>query len=273
MGFVFSILGILCFLYYAVIVVYSGFWTSFAFIWIIFGSLLIMAAVVCHFYGRIRDKIPLGMKVGAVTLACAGVVIFVVVEFLIGLNFFPEQKQSADYAIVPGSQFEGDTPGKSLAYRLDEAVEYAQIHPNTILILSGGKLGEEGTSEADIMYDYLLAHGVPDYQMIKEDRSTNTYENMFYSKSIIDERENLRRESARVALTEMGYPVPPDSGTSINVVIITSNFHVMRAKSIAKKIGIENVTAIPVESDPVLFVHNCVRECFAILKDKFMGHM
>ncbi len=273
MQFVFWVLGILCFLYYGVIVVYSGFFTSFAYIWIIFGALCILAGIVCRVYPSVRRKVPLRLEVGVITLFSAGVVIFAAVEILIGISSFTTQKQSADYAIVPGAQFCGDTPGRTLTYRLDEAVEYARIHPNTIIILSGGRAEGEDRSEADVMYDYLAGHGVPEYQMIKEDRSTNTYENMLYSKAIIDGRERERRAAARTALSEMGYEVPPDSETSINVAIITSNFHVMRAKGIAEKLGIPNISAIAVSSDPVLFVHNCVRECFAILKDKFLGHI
>ena len=47
----------------------------------------------------------------------------------------------------------------------------------------------------------------------------------------------------------------------------------LRAKGIARHVGLPNVSGISAKSDPVLFVHFCVRECFAILKDKFVGNM
>jgi len=72
---------------------------------------------------------------------------------------------------------------------------------------------------------------------------------------------------------QSGYLVPPNEEVTIRVGIITSNFHVFRAKSIAKEIGIQNVTGIAAKTDPVLFLHFCVRECFAILKDSFVGNM
>ena len=59
----------------------------------------------------------------------------------------------------------------------------------------------------------------------------------------------------------------------IRVGILTSNFHELRAKGIARHVGLPNVSGISAKSDPVLFVHFCVRECFAILKDKFVGNM
>ena len=44
-------------------------------------------------------------------------------------------------------------------------------------------------------------------------------------------------------------------------------------EGIARKIGLTDNSGIAARSDPVLFLHFCVRECFAILKDKFMGNM
>ena len=42
---------------------------------------------------------------------------------------------------------------------------------------------------------------------------------------------------------------------------------------IAKKWGFENVYGISAQSDPVLFIHLCVRECASIVKDRRMGNM
>ena len=55
--------------------------------------------------------------------------------------------------------------------------------------------------------------------------------------------------------------------------ILTSNFHVFRARMIAEKWGIPKVYGIPSKSDPILFPHLCVRECLAIIKDRLMGNM
>lgn len=77
----------------------------------------------------------------------------------------------------------------------------------------------------------------------------------------------------RKVMADAGYLVPPDEEMTIRVGIVTSNFHVLRAKGIAKKIGISDISGIASKSDPVLFLHFCIRECFAILKDKFVGNM
>ena len=58
MAVVFGILGILCLMYYGVIVIYSGAGTSFSAIWIILALGFFAAAAVMKFYPRFRDKIP-----------------------------------------------------------------------------------------------------------------------------------------------------------------------------------------------------------------------
>lgn len=270
---IFGILSALCLIYYGVILFYSGIETSFSVIWLVFSLCFALLGVLARFYGKFRDRVPLRLEVSVITVAAAFFVIFVVVEIAMGLNFFSLKKESADYVIVLGAQVKGDKPSKTLQYRLEKAYEYAAVHPNTVLVLSGGQGAGEGMSEARAMYEYLRKRGIPEGQMILEENSTSTYENLVYSKLIIINRETERRETLRHVMAEYGYEVPPDEEITIRIGIVTSNFHVMRAKGIAKKIGMQNVAGIAAKSDPVLFVHFCVRECFAILKDKFVGNM
>ena len=84
------------------------------------------------------------------------------------------------------------------------------------------------------MYRYMKSRGVPDYQLLLEESSRSTYENMVYSKILITERERLRRATLRAAMAEYGYLLPPDEEITIRVGILTSNFHELRAKGIAK---------------------------------------
>ena len=63
----------------------------------------------------------------------------------------------------------------------------------------------------------------------------------------------------------------PDKPLQIGV--LTSNFHLFRAMKIGEKCGFEHLYGVASSSDPILFVHLCVREGMAILKDKFLGNM
>ena len=62
-------------------------------------------------------------------------------------------------------------------------------------------------------------------------------------------------------------------GKPLQIGVLTSNYHLYRAMQIGKKNGFASLSGVSASSDPVLFVHFCVRESLAILKDKFMGNM
>ena len=99
-------------------------------------------------------------------------------------------------------------------------------------------------------------------------------ENVAFSRVLI-EQDRLKRKREKEAFYPPIGPgaqaLAPDKPTEIGV--LTSNYHVFRARLTAKKWGIENVSGIAAESDPVLFVHLCVRECASILKDRLVGNM
>ena len=73
-----------------------------------------------------------------------------------------------------------------------------------------------------------------------EDKSLNTEQNMEYSKVLIKE------------------------GTSVG--IITNDFHLFRAKQIARKYGLDNVCGIAAKSTPVDLPNTMLREVLAEIK-------
>ncbi len=273
LDFIFGILGVLCLVYYGIIVLYSGFGTSFSPVWIVLAVCFFLMAAVCHFYWRFRERIPLKVEVSVITVVAALFFVFAVVEAAMGCCVLFGRAYSTDYVIVLGAQVRGSVASRSMQYRLDKALEYARANPNTVMILSGGQGPGEDISEAEMMYGYLLENGVPEHQMIKETQSHSTYENLVYSRLLIEERESARLSAVRRIMAEEGYQMPDDAGMTIGVGVITNNFHLLRAEGIASRVGFTNVSGIAAKSDPVLFLHFCVRECFAILKDKFVGNM
>ena len=158
MEFLFWFFGVFCLAYYGVIVCYSGPSTSFAPIWLVLSACLFIIATVVHFYDRFRDRISLRLEVSAVTALAAIFVVFVCVEIAMGVNFFSLDKQSADYVIVLGAQVRGKALSRTLEYRLEKALEYARVHPNTVLVLSGGQGAGEDMTEAEAMYELSLIH-------------------------------------------------------------------------------------------------------------------
>ena len=251
-----AVCGAVCLLYFIAIMIYSGIGTSFAFVWLFLSAVLFTGAGGCRF-GRIAPgKIPLWMNVAAVTLFGTGVIIFIIVEILIFTGITSSEEPDLDYVIVLGAKVKREGVSKSLQMRLDRAIEYGEKNPGTIFVLSGGKGPDEPVSEAEAMKDYMVYNGIKREQIILEDRSSSTVENIAYSRVAIENDMALHGKTAPV-----------------KIGVVTSDFHVFRARQIPTKWGIPHIYGIAPRSDIWLMPHYCVRECAAILKDKLMGNM
>ena len=127
------------------------------------------------------------------------------------------------------------------------------------------------------MFEYLSYNGVPKDKMVLETFSTSTVENIAYSKVLIDQMEDEKVKEREHRGPVIRSAAPDDfvevEKKPVQVGILTSNFHVFRARMIAEKWGIPKVYGIPSKSDPILFPHLCVREGLAIIKDRLMGNM
>lgn len=267
-------LAVLCAGYFVVIVVYAGISTSFAFIWLFFAALCLFLAYGKWFYARNLERIPRWVPVFVVTSCVAGLAVFAATCVLVFLGAASSNRQGLDYVIVLGARVKENTVSNSLKKRLDKAMEYVQENPETVLVLSGGKGTDEQESEAKAMYDYLIYNGVNPSQLLLEERSVSTVENIAFSRVVIEHHRNQEKK-APAPLTKrpasVPYAVAPDR--PLEVGVLTSNFHIYRACLTAEKWGFENVYGISASSDPVLFIHLCVRECASIVKDRLMGNM
>lgn len=70
---------------------------------------------------------------------------------------------------------------------MDKGIEYYQKNPTAKFVVSGGQGADEPVSEAFAMRKYLQSQNIPNHQILFEDKSTTTYENMLFSKRIINE--------------------------------------------------------------------------------------
>lgn len=275
MTWVLAALAAVCLIYYVIIIFYSGIATSFSVVWPMIAAGLALVAAGRVFYRHNRDKVPLWLPVSVVTVICTGILVFVIVEVMVFTGVASGDTPNLDYLIVLGARVREDGISKSLKQRLDKAIEYVEQNPETVLVLSGGQGDDEPVSEAAAMREYLVFNGVREEQMILETVSTSTVENIAYSRVAIETDQKWRKKEAAAKNDRIvvpgGYATVPDKPLLIGV--LTSNFHVFRAKQIAKKWGIPDIYGISCDTDPVLFVHFCVRECAAILKDKLMGNM
>lgn len=94
-----------------------------------------------------------------------------------------------DIVLVFGCRTYGYTPSWQLKSRLDTAYELLEAMPDSVCIVSGGEGVNEGVAEAYSMSRYLEERGIDKERIYEEPDSTNTYENIEFSMSLIEENE------------------------------------------------------------------------------------
>lgn len=131
-------------------------------------------------------------------------------------NLFPVSKEP-DYIIILGSGLFGDRVPPLLAQRLDKGRQiYEKFGRRPQIIVSGGQGPDELISEAQAMAKYLLNQGLPEKAIILEDQSRTTYENLTFSKTLMDPN-----------LVEKGFSL-----------VVTNSFHALRAGIYMRRVGI-----------------------------------
>ncbi|MCR5145509.1 MAG: YdcF family protein [Lachnospiraceae bacterium] len=91
--------------------------------------------------------------------------------------------------VVLGCRVYGTKASLMLEERLYAALKYLNENPSSKVIVSGGQGHDEGISEAECMYNWLIDKGLEPSRIILENKSTTTYENILYSFEIIENRK------------------------------------------------------------------------------------
>ena len=243
---IFAVLGVLCLLYCLTIFFFMGYGTSFFLIW---GMIAVACGGMALLLSRTDwlDKLPKWLKRSFVILCCVGGAIFLFVEGMILSEFGTKAENSADYVIVLGAQWKSSGPSYVLKKRLDKAVDYLLDNPDTQVIVTGGQGINEHITEAEGMYSYLVEAGIEPERIHQEDQATNTVENLVLSSAFLDKETD-------------------------KVVLVTNNFHMFRALSLAKGQGYENVEGLAAGSYPGMLPNNLLREFFGVGKDFLVGN-
>lgn len=128
-------------------------------------------------------RFPLWQRIVLLVIVAA-VACFAVLE---GMVLSGARTRIADGAGAPevmvifGCKVETWGPSTLLQDRLDTALGYLEDHPDMTVVVSGGQGPDEPMSEAQCMYDYLTAHGVDGENIVLEENSSNTWENIRYT--------------------------------------------------------------------------------------------
>lgn len=179
-----------------------------------------------------------------ILIGSVGVAILSVALYGYGVRDTVTYKEDA--IIVLGAGIKGNEMSATLKGRLDAAIAYAKKNPRAFLVLSGGQGPGESITEAEAMKDYLLANApsIRFTQLIVENESTSTHENMVFAKKKLD---------ARFA---PGY----------KVAFVTSDFHVLRSNVLASFSGLKGTTHLHAEVPWYIVPGAYLRECLALVK-------
>lgn len=133
------------------------------------------------------------------------------------LNLLPVGRKRYGYIIVLGGGLkDGREVTPLLARRVDKGIQAYRHNEGSILVLSGGKGGDEKIAESEAMKNYALKQGVPESDILVEDQSANTRENLLFSCELIKNH-------------------PRNTGS---LLVVTTRYHVLRALLLAKNMGI-----------------------------------
>ncbi|MCS7461173.1 YdcF family protein [Paenibacillus doosanensis] len=160
------------------------------------------------------------------------------------MNTWPDHlSASGDAGIVLGAALWNGEPSPALKERLDRAaLLYKQRRIAHIIVSGGPDRSDSQLTEADGMRSYLLRFGIPDTAVVMERRSTSTYENILFSREIV-QRNDWH-----------------------STVIITHKYHAPRALDIAKFVGLEHPEVSAVDSKVLMMSWHQSRETMAWIK-------
>lgn len=167
---------------------------------------------------------------------------FLSVQYLMVKEAHREDEEDIDALIILGAKVYGMKPSRSLRYRLDRALVYLKKHPETLVVVSGGQGDDEDVPEAFAMRDYLVKKGYDKENIVTEEESTSTWENLLFSKTILDER--------------LG---------DYKAMVVSNDYHLYRARMLAERMGIE-VSTLSAKTPTDRLLLSRLREFFAIMK-------
>jgi len=181
-------------------------------------------------------------------LVLAGVLAFGTLFGIVVTGAHDEINGEPQMMIILGCQVKPWGPSVLLQDRLDKALEYLDQHPDMVVVAAGGQGSDEHVSEARAIADYLIEHGFPENQILLEDQSHNTEQNLYYAVDL---------------LTAEGYDVTAD------VVIVSNGFHLARVRMLwARACGTaENLSTLAAPSSHVPSrIKMYIREPLALVK-------
>jgi len=173
-----------------------------------------------------------------------GCVSFIYIEGRIFESMKSNDDVDVKYAVVLGAGIDGGKPSLTLKRRLDSGIQFLEEHPSAKLVVSGGFGSGLRISEAEVMKRYLIERGINEGRILKEEKSATSDENLNYTQELLREQDGEQLQ---------------------DIVIITSDYHMFRAKVIASKY-FSRVYGIASDTPFSIMINYSIREYLAVLK-------
>ena len=204
-------------------------------------------------YSYKGSRKPLWLKI-VLALMLIGAIMFGIAYAMVMGGGVSRIEDESNIMVILGCRVMPWGPSTLLLDRLDTALEHLEENPDMTVVVTGGQGDNEPTSEAQAMYEYLTSHGVPEEQLLMEDQSTSTL-------------ENLQNTSA--LLHEQGYD------TTQEILVVTNDFHLTRTRMLFERVwGGDynlNTLAAPTSHLPSR-IKMYVREPLALIKSALLDH-
>lgn len=197
----------------------------------------------------ILSEIPWLISLLIICLVLVGYFGFHFVAFLGYALLYPRlvRNRPADWVVVLGAGLSGGTRVTPLlASRIRTGMAEQTRRRAGLLVLSGGRGPDEQRSEAEAMAEWAIDNGADPGRVLVEDRSRNT-------------RQNLANTAELV----------PAGGQGL---IVTSNYHTLRAAMLARRIGLP-AQAAGAPTAGYYWPSAMIREFVAVLAEHKVAHL
>jgi len=204
-------------------------------------------SVCCFVFARFHTQIIAATSHGILlwmrTLVIIGIAVYLGLMAFIMVQNSTNVTCDEDVVIILGAGVKNGKVSKALQLRLDAGIEYHRKNPDAYIVVTGGLTPQKDTTEATVMKDYLLQHGISEHIIIVEDKSQSTLENYRFSKAILEEK-GIKHDS---------------------IVFVTNDFHIYRAKTYAKYCGFEDAHPLSTKTDIFTIIPALTREVLGVM--------
>ncbi|MEW6734735.1 MAG: YdcF family protein [Acidobacteriota bacterium] len=209
----------------------------------------------------VRSRTPARKSLWRILLAtvviiCA--VLLIAIYLAASIYFYKEETTtSADAAIVMGAAVWQNKPSPVFQERINHAIKLYHSHTIKMIIFTGGQGEANEDAESVAARQYALKYGVHPQDILIEDKSHTTFQNLYYAKEVATHRnlatflivsDPLHMKRSILIAHDLGMYVRPSPTSTSRYQGLHSQFHfLMRETYFYAKYLVKRITLSPTE--------------------------